>query len=87
MRTVEDRSGRPDSADCPETVKKMSDYLENELDFGARNRLETHFSNCPLCMKVLQTLKKTLEIFRRKEPEAAPPDLDASIRKKLKTEP
>jgi anti-sigma factor (TIGR02949 family) len=87
MRTVENKNAQPDSADCPETVEKMSDYLENELDSGARNRLEKHFANCPLCMKVLQTFKKTLEIFRRKEPEAVPPDLDANLRKKLKTEP
>ncbi len=86
MRTVEEKSAHPDSADCPETVEKMSDYLENELDSGTKSRLETHFSNCPLCMKVLQTLKKTIEIFRRKEPEDVPPDLDAGLRKKLKTE-
>jgi len=86
MRTVAVKGKHPDSADCPETVEKMSDYLENELDSGTRSRIETHFNNCPLCMKVLQTLKKTLEIFHRKEPEEAPPDLDASLRKKLKTE-
>jgi len=87
MRTVESRGERPDSAHCPETVEKMSDYLEDELDSGTRNRIEKHFAHCPLCMKVLQTLKKTLEIFRRREPETVPPDLDASLRKKLKTKP
>ena len=42
------------------THQHLSEYLDGELDGGARARVERHVGMCPECRRVLATLKRTL---------------------------
>lgn len=42
------------------THQHLSEYLDGELDRGARERVERHVGMCPECRRVLATLKRTL---------------------------
>lgn len=44
--------------------KRLSDYLDSDLERGERERLETHTSVCPQCHRLLATLRRTLESLR-----------------------
>ncbi len=55
------------------THAHLSDYLDEELDPEAKERVEEHASICPQCRRVLATLRRTLHGLRdlRPEPEEA----------------
>jgi len=46
------------------THAHLSDYLDSELDEGARVRVEDHVTLCPDCHRVLATLRRTMEGLR-----------------------
>ncbi|MDH5542919.1 MAG: zf-HC2 domain-containing protein [Nitrospinota bacterium] len=72
-----------ENGECIELLGKMSDYVDEELDPGTQARLESHFQNCPPCLMVLQSLRKTLEIFRRRDDIIPPENLSGEIREKI----
>lgn len=43
------------------THAHLSDYLDEELSPGERERVREHVGVCPHCRRVLRTLKRTLE--------------------------
>jgi anti-sigma factor RsiW len=43
------------------THAHLSEYLDQQLSDGERERLEAHLSICPHCRRVLRTLRRTLE--------------------------
>ena len=58
--------GKPKKG-CTDLLSGMSDYVDGEMEPERSNKLEEHLKNCPPCLMVLKTLKKTLGIFRRKK--------------------
>lgn len=44
---------------CNEVRKKLSPYLDNELDQGQLKRIEDHLTECSTCLKEFELLKKT----------------------------
>lgn len=46
------------------TRRHLADYLDDELDTPARQRLERHASLCPKCGHLVATLLKTLQGLR-----------------------
>ncbi len=64
---------------CRGVIQEISDYLDDELDAGARAELERHLGRCEDCRIVVDTTKKTIQIFCNSEPVPLPCD----IRKRL----
>jgi anti-sigma factor RsiW len=50
---------------CRETRARMSDYLDGELDVGARAAAERHIRWCPSCGRMLANLRRTIGGLRR----------------------
>ena len=44
---------------CDELRKKLSPYLDNELNQGQMKRIEDHLDECSKCLKEFEFLKKT----------------------------
>ena len=42
------------------TQRHLSDYIDGDLDTGARDRVERHVGMCPQCRRLLETLKRTV---------------------------
>lgn len=53
---------------CKKTLTGMSEYVDNDLKGSGKKNLESHLANCKACMAVLNTLKKTIELFRVSTP-------------------
>ena len=67
------------------THRHLSDYVDDELDPGARRRVERHVGRCPECRRVLATLKRTLAaLMGLHEGESA--DVADGIIARLRTE-
>lgn len=49
---------------CTEFLKELTDYLDGTISVTVREELEEHLHWCHECYVVLDTTKKTIEIYR-----------------------
>ncbi len=68
---------------CKNVVEELSEYLNGELDSGMLADLEVHLANCKNCRLVVNTCKKTVEIFCNSEPVPLPEDTRDRLHKAL----
>lgn len=50
----------------------LSEYIDGELEPGARAALEEHLSGCPTCTEELESLRATVQMIRRMPEVEAP---------------
>ncbi len=76
---------------CKGVIRELSDYLNGELDASARGELERHLEDCEDCRLVVDTTKKTIQIFCNSDPVPLPEDirarLHAALEKRLRSRP
>jgi len=49
---------------CTEFLKELTEYLDGTADAALREELDEHMHWCHECKVVLNTTKKTIEIYR-----------------------
>jgi anti-sigma factor RsiW len=57
---------------CRGVIRELSNYLDGELDATARADLEVHLNKCEDCRLVVDTTRKTIQIFCNSEPVPLP---------------
>lgn len=50
--------------DCSETIQNLNNYIDGELDASLCGDIEAHLRVCPKCRVVVNTLKKTIQLFQ-----------------------
>ncbi len=60
---------------CRSVVRELSSYLDGELDPGLVAEVERHLNHCEDCRVVVDTTKKTIEIFCNSTPLPLPEDV------------
>jgi anti-sigma factor (TIGR02949 family) len=60
--------------DCQEYLREISEYVDGELDQSLCKELEEHLSGCDHCTVVVNTLKRTIELYQEEEGEQSLPD-------------
>ncbi|MBI4165967.1 MAG: zf-HC2 domain-containing protein [Acidobacteria bacterium] len=68
---------------CREVVRQLSEYLDGELDAGLVQALEEHLSGCRDCRIIVDTTRKTVEIFCNSEPLPLPDAVHERLMKAL----
>ena len=68
---------------CKQTLTEISDFLDGDLDPGLVEAIEKHLSACPDCKVVVDTTKKTIELFCGSEPMPLPQDVGERLQKVL----
>jgi anti-sigma factor RsiW len=53
---------------CRSVVKELSNYLDGELDLSLQQSIEIHMEHCEDCHLLVDTTKKTIQIFCKSEP-------------------
>lgn len=73
---------------CKGLFTELADYLDEMLDPALRAEIEEHLVKCTNCRIVVNTTKKTVEIFCNSEPVALPPEtrerLHLALEKRLR---
>lgn len=59
---------------CKAIINELADYLDEALDPALRASIEQHLGKCQDCRIVVDTCKKTIQIFCNSEPAPLPPD-------------
>jgi anti-sigma factor RsiW len=66
---------------CKKVILELTGYLDGALDATVRIDLEEHLARCTDCRLVVDTTRKTIQIFCNSEPVPLPED----VRKRLHT--
>ena len=64
---------------CKEFLQELSDYLDENVDAGVRQKLERHIALCPNCWVVTDTTKKTIQIYKGMEPYSIPSEVESRL--------
>lgn len=57
---------------CKTLVIELEHYLDEELDASIRASIEEHLMKCKKCRVIVNTTKKTIEIYCNAEPAPLP---------------
>ncbi|MFN3326351.1 MAG: anti-sigma factor family protein [Bryobacteraceae bacterium] len=60
---------------CKEFLKELNDYLDESVNGSLREHLEKHVNECPNCWVIVDTTRKTLQVFKGVEPQPIPQDI------------
>ncbi|MBG0784160.1 MAG: zf-HC2 domain-containing protein [Anaerolineaceae bacterium] len=52
------------SLGCQDILKNLNAYIDGELDAGVCDQMEAHIDACPDCQIVVNTLKKTIQLYQ-----------------------
>jgi len=64
---------------CLELFKRLSEYIDDELDEQTCEEIERHVRECTLCRVCLETLKRSVDICRHTETQSMPASLSKRI--------
>jgi anti-sigma factor (TIGR02949 family) len=68
------------SENCRHLLDSLSDYLDGELSDEFCTELEHHLAGCEDCQIVVDTLRRTIILYRS---NAAPPPVPPEVRERL----
>lgn len=69
---------------CKDFLRELGDFLDDSLDSKTRHELEQHVNDCPNCWVVLDTTKKTIQVYKGQEPKAIPAEIHSRLMDALK---
>lgn len=76
-----------ESLKCHQFLNSLSAYVDGELDEELCTDLERHLQECDNCRVILDTLKKTLYLYRvNTDAEVVPVDVRERLYERLKLE-
>jgi len=81
------KANRHDHKNCRKLLRSLSDYVDGELGEELCSVIETHVKDCEDCRIVVDTLRKTVEIYHMtSEDEYIPGDIKERLYKTLDIE-
>lgn len=70
---------------CNDFLKEMTDYLDGTANVSVRLELEEHLHWCHDCFVVMNTTKKTIEIYRDNQIYELPENLRVKLHEAIMT--
>lgn len=66
---------------CKEFMQELTDYLDEAVDIELRRRIEMHITECPNCFVILDTTRKTIQVYKGMQPQVLPEEVQARLLK------
>jgi len=66
---------------CKEFMQELNDYLDETADVELRRRIEVHITECPNCFVILDTTRKTIQVYKGMQPQVLPAEVQARLLK------
>ena len=72
---------------CHQILESLSEYVDGTLNETLCAELERHLCDCDDCQVVLNTMQKTIDLYRKAEPgEGVPDDVRSRLYARLNLE-
>lgn len=71
---------------CRKLLGELSDYIDGELEAMLCAELEAHLARCPDCRVMVDTLRKTVILYRLQKQTELGPEVKARLYRVLKLE-
>lgn len=71
---------------CQHLKAQLSEFIDGDLDDSVCREIERHLSSCENCRVMVDTLKKTIVLYRDEPLEPVPTDVHERLVKVLKLE-
>jgi predicted anti-sigma-YlaC factor YlaD len=68
---------------CKQVIRELSDYLDGVLEPEVLAQLERHLEHCDDCRLVVDTTRKTIQVFCNAEPTPLEPDVHERLHRAL----
>jgi predicted anti-sigma-YlaC factor YlaD len=68
---------------CRGLIREISDYLDGELGQETLTEIELHLRNCEHCRLIVDTTRKTIEIYYNTQPLPLPNDVRERLHQAL----
>ncbi len=75
-----------DDDECLEVREMSSDFIDGDLDSGAKNRVQSHIGKCGPCNAFISTLRSTIDMLRSRPKQQAPDGMQQRIRQHIRQE-
>jgi anti-sigma factor RsiW len=62
-------------------MQELNDYLDETVDIELRRKLEVHITECPNCFVILDTTRKTIQVYTGMQPQVLPTEVQARLMK------
>ena len=73
------------SKTCIDLLSQLSDYIDGDLEEALCAQIEHHLAGCPDCRAVVDTLEKTIKLYRTTARRSeVPTEVQARLYKVLK---
>ena len=66
---------------CKEFLQELNDYLDETVDLELRRKLEVHITECPNCFVILDTTRKTIQVYKGMQPQVLPQEVETRLLK------
>jgi len=73
-----------DRSECRRLLSSLSEYVDGELDDALCRAIEAHMAECEDCRIVVNTLARTVELYRTMPASDLPQDVRSRLYKTLK---
>jgi anti-sigma factor (TIGR02949 family) len=68
---------------CKEVIRELSEYLDGELDSALAEALMRHLEDCEDCGIVVDTTRRTIEMYCNMEPAPLPAEVKQRLQRAL----
>ena len=66
---------------CKEFLQELNDYLDETAEVEIRRRIESHITECPNCFVILDTTRKTIQVYKGMQPQVIPDEVQVRLMK------
>ena len=71
------------NVNCKGVIRELSSYLEGDLDVTVLSEFEVHLTRCDDCRLIVDTTRKTIDIYCKAEPVPLPEDVRTRLHNSL----
>jgi anti-sigma factor RsiW len=65
--------------ECKEMLAELSDYIDGELEERLCAEIEAHMRDCPDCQVMVDSLRRTVVLYRTHGQSELPPDVRSRL--------
>jgi exonuclease V gamma subunit len=68
---------------CKEFLKELNEYLDELVDPATKQHWQSHVDECPNCFVIVDTTKKTMQVYKGMEEQELPTDVKGRLMQAL----